>query len=141
MPFDPDYQFNQGGAYNPRGAVVNCGTMTPISMGLQAHSAPLGLTFTQGTRVPAVLQPGAIIALHGSWDRQAKTGYKVVYFPWLKDSGSGHPGAQEDLVTGWLDSQGQNVWDRPVDVVVDASGNLLISADDTGTIYQLSYTG
>jgi glucose/arabinose dehydrogenase len=141
MPFDPDFQFNQQGGYNPHGAVVNCATMTPISMGIQAHSAPLGLTFLQGTRFPAALQPGAVIALHGSWDRTIKTGYKVAYFRWLKDSGTGHPGAAQDLVTGWLDSQTQNVWDRPVDTVVDSAGNLLISADDSGTIYKLSYQG
>jgi glucose/arabinose dehydrogenase len=140
MPFDPDYQLNQSGSFNPHGAVVNCNDMNPISMGIQAHSAPLGITFLQGTKFPSLLQPGAVIALHGSWDRTVKTGYKVVYYRWLKDSGSGHAGSQEDLVTGWLDSQGQN-WDRPVDVVVDPAGNLLISADDSGTIYKLSYQG
>jgi glucose/arabinose dehydrogenase len=141
MPFDPDFQFNQSGPYKAQGAVVNCSAMNRISKGIQAHSAPLGLTFLQGTKFPSALQPGAVIALHGSWDRTIKTGYKVIYFPWLKDSGSGHPGAQADLITGWLDSQGQNDWDRPVDMVVDSAGNLLISADASGTLYKLSYKG
>ena len=62
-----------------------------------------------------------MVVLHGSWDRTSKTGYKVVYFPW---STTGLPGEQEDLVTGWLDDASQNVWGRPVDAVVDATGNL-----------------
>jgi glucose/arabinose dehydrogenase len=63
----------------------------------------------------------------------------VVYFPWIKDGGSGHPGAQEDLVTGWLSADGKSVWDRPVDTVVDPQGDLLISADADGTIYKLTF--
>ncbi len=138
MPFDPDSQLNQTGPYNPRGGVVNCNTKTRISKGIQAHSAPLGLTFLQGTKIPSRFQAGAVIGLHGSWNRSAPTGYKVVYFPWIKDGGSGHPGPQEDLVTGWQSADGQSVWDRPVDTVVDPQGNLLISADSDGTIYKLT---
>ncbi len=139
MPFDPDYQFNQTGGYNPHGSVVDCTTKNRIVKGIQAHSAPLGLTFLQGTKVPSRPRAGAVIALHGSWNRAMRTGYKVVYFPWLKDSGAGHPGAQEDLVTGWLTANGQSVWDRPVDTVVDPQGNLFISADAAGTIYKLTF--
>jgi glucose/arabinose dehydrogenase len=141
MPFDPDYQFNQTDRYSPRGGVVNCSTMTRISMGIQAHSAPLGFTFVQGTNVPRRYQPGAIVALHGSWDRSSKTGYRVVYFPWLRDGGAGHPGSQENLVSGWLDSGSQQAWDRPVDAVTDPRGDVLISADQSGTIYRLTYQG
>ncbi|HWE61939.1 MAG TPA: sugar dehydrogenase [Chloroflexota bacterium] len=141
MPFDADAQYNQTGTYNPHGGVVNCQRMDRIVKGIQAHSAPLGLTFLQSTKAPRRLQPGAVIALHGSWDRSVKTGYKVIYFPWLHDSGTGHPGTQEDLVTGWLDSAGQNAWDRPVDLVVDPQGHLLLSADASGTIYKLTSPG
>lgn len=140
MPYTPNYQFNQSGGYNPRGAVVNCATMTPISQGIQAHSAPLGLTFLQGTAFPRRFQPAAVIALHGSWNRTRKSGYRVIYFPWLRDSGTGHPGTQQDLVTGWLDAATQQAWDRPVDTVVDPHGTLLISADQSGTIYALTHT-
>jgi glucose/arabinose dehydrogenase len=43
-----------------------------------------------------------------------------------------------DLVTGWLDDETQRAWGRPVDIVPDLEGNLLISDDDSGTIYKLS---
>jgi glucose/arabinose dehydrogenase len=135
MPFDPDYQYNAGGAR------VDCATKDRVVKGIQAHSAPLGLTFLQGTRFPFRFQPGAVIALHGSWDRTVKTGYKVIFFPWIRDGGAGHPGTQQDLVTGWLDRAGRSDWDRPVDTIVDAQGSLLISADAGGTIYRLAFQG
>jgi glucose/arabinose dehydrogenase len=130
MPFDRDVQFNADGH-------VNCGAMDRINKGIQAHSAPLGLTFLQGTAFPVLYRNGAVIGLHGSWNRTTPTGYKVAYFPW--DSATQQPGARIDLVTGWLTAQG--AWGRPVDAAVDQQGNLLISDDASGTIYKLTYIG
>jgi hypothetical protein len=128
MPFDRDYDFNRTGS-------VNCAAKDRISKGIQAHSAPLGLTFLQATTFPAAYRNGAVVALHGSWNRTTKTGYKVVYFPW--DAAAQRPGSQMDLVRGWL--SGGSVWGRPVDAVVDRSGSLLVSDDRAGAIYKLSY--
>jgi hypothetical protein len=64
-------------------------------------------------------------------------GYKVIYFPWRTD---GTPGDEMDLVRGWLNDSTQGVWGRPVDVVPDATGGLLISDDVSGTIYRLTST-
>lgn len=114
--------------------------MQRISRGIQAHSAPLGIAFLQRTRFSAQYRQGVVVALHGSWDRSRKTGYKVVYFPWLPDNTGGHPGPQADLIAGWLPSSTKDQWDKPVDVVVDPQGALLISADASGTIYKLTYT-
>jgi glucose/arabinose dehydrogenase len=130
MPFERDDQLNAGGG------ALNCDTADRIDKGIQAHSAPLGLTFLQGTAFPAPYQQGATIALHGSWNRQTKTGAKVIYFPF--DGATGLPGAQADLVTGWIGADG-NYWGRPVDTAVDPQGNLLISDDDSGTLYKLTY--
>ncbi|QKG54559.1 T9SS type A sorting domain-containing protein [Hymenobacter sp. BRD67] len=127
MPFDRDYDWNRDGH-------VDLAGMTRISKGIQAHSAALGLTFLQGTRFPAAYNNAAVIALHGSWNRQTPTGYKVVYFPW--DAATQTPGAQADLVTGFIDGSG--AWGRPVDTAVDPQGRLFISDDQSGTIYQLS---
>ena len=98
--------------------------------------APLGFSFLQATKVPAPYRNGAVVALHGSWNRSRKTGYKIIFFPWLSN---GQPGAQADLVTGWLNDETQRVWGRPVDVIPDLEGNLLISDDESGTIYKLSW--
>ncbi|WP_196511233.1 PQQ-dependent sugar dehydrogenase [Nostoc sp. NZL] len=130
MPFDRDYQFNADGR-------VNCNAMDRIDKGIQAHSAPLGLTFLQNTQFPSLYASGAVTGLHGSWNRQKKTGYKIAYFPWNSTTKS--LGEEMDLVNGWLVPETQEVWGRPVDMVVDQQGNLLISDDYSGTIYKLSY--
>lgn len=128
MPFDRDYQFNKDGA-------VDCNGMTRISRGIQAHSAPLGLTFVQNTNFANPYRNSAVTALHGSWNRTVKTGYKVSFFPW--NSSTQTPTTEQDLVTGFLDNG--NVIGRPVDVAVDRQGDMLISDDYNGTIYKLSY--
>ncbi|MEH2061827.1 MAG: hypothetical protein V7K50_06055 [Nostoc sp.] len=76
--------------------------------------------------------------MHGSWNRQEKTGYKIAYFRW--NSKTKIPGKQIDLVSGWVVPETQEVWGRPVDTAVDQQGNLLISDDYSGSIYKLSYT-
>lgn len=131
MPFDLDYDMNRYGE-------INCGAMDRISKGIQAHSAPLGFSFLQNTNFPIEYRNGAAIAYHGSWNRTQRTGYKVAYFPW--NSQTQTPGDQIDLVTGWVNSDGQNVWGRPVDAIVDHAGSLLISDDQAGTIYKLTST-
>ncbi|MBG1267113.1 PQQ-dependent sugar dehydrogenase [Nostoc sp. WHI] len=131
MPFDRDYQFNANGN-------VNCNAMDRIDKGIQAHSAPLGLTFLQNTNFPSLYSNGVVVGLHGSWNRRKKTGYKVAYFPWK--SATKLPGNQIDLVSGWVVTATQEVWGRPVDMAVDKQGNMLISDDYSGTIYKLSYT-
>jgi glucose/arabinose dehydrogenase len=130
MPFDRDYQYNSDGR-------VNCYAMDRITKGIQAHSAPLGLTFLQNTNFPGLYSNGVVVGLHGSWNRQKKTGYKVVYFPWNNTTKT--PGNQIDLVSGWLVPGTEEVWGRPVDMAVDNQGNLFISDDYSGTIYKLSY--
>jgi glucose/arabinose dehydrogenase len=127
MPYDLDYDTNRTGA-------VPLATFTPASKGIQAHSAALGLTFLQGTAFPAAYASGAVVALHGSWNRSAPTGYKVVYFPW--NAATQSPGTQTDLVSGF--TSGGSAWGRPVDTAVDPQGRLFISDDQSGTIYQLS---
>jgi glucose/arabinose dehydrogenase len=130
MPFDPDYDTNRDWSQFPEGS------FTRIDKGIPAHSAPLGFSFLPGVKAPPPYRNGAVVALHGSWNRSRKTGYKVIFFPWLQ---SGEPGAQVDLVTGWLDDATQRVWGRPVDVIPDSEGDLLISDDESGTIYKLVF--
>ena len=129
MPFDRDVQTNADGSR------LDCATATRVSKGIQAHSAPLGLTFLQGTNAPAAYREGAAIAYHGSWNRTQRTGYKVAYFPW--DAAAGRPGAEVTLFAGW--AAGGTVWGRPVDVAVAPDGALLVSDDQSGTIYRLAH--
>jgi glucose/arabinose dehydrogenase len=131
MPLQADPETNADGH-------VNCATAEKVNFGIQAHSAPLGLTFLQGTAVPVALRTGAAVALHGSWNRTRRTGYKVVWFDWRGTDGGGRPGTQQDLATGWVSADGQDVWGRPVDVAADSDGSLLVTDDQSGTVYRLS---
>jgi glucose/arabinose dehydrogenase len=123
MPYHRDYELNRDGQR------ADCGKATPIDIGLQAHTAPLGLTFTQGTKAPNI---GAVIPMHGSWNRSTPSGYKVVYFPWTANG----PGEQRELATGWL--VGGRSWGRPVDVAIDTDGALLVSDDAAGAVIKLA---
>ncbi len=104
---------------------------------LQPHSAPLGLAFYEGSQFPASYRGSAFVALHGSWNRAQRTGYKIVRIP-VKD---GKPtGAYEDFMTGFIAPDG-DVWGRPVGVAVAKDGSLLVSDDGSGSVWRISYSG
>jgi glucose/arabinose dehydrogenase len=103
---------------------------------MQAHSAPLGLTFYTGQQLPEEYWGDLFIAFHGSWNRTQPTGYKVVRVP-MRD---GTPGPVQDFATGWLRADGSN-WGRPVDVLTASDGSLFISDDSGGVIYRVFYAG
>ncbi len=113
------------------------GKVTIPDVLIQAHSAPLQIAFYTGTQFPADYRGSAFIALHGSWNRANRTGYKVVRAI-LKD---GVPtGEYEDFMTGLVTPTGA-VWGRPVGVAVAHDGALLVGEDGNGTIWRISYAG
>jgi glucose/arabinose dehydrogenase len=113
---------------------ARCGSTMPPAQKLQAHSAPLGMSFlSRATLLPAEYRGDLLVAYHGSWNRDTPTGAKVVL---VRVSG-GKPTAVEDFVTGWQQSNGSR-WGRPVDVTVAADGSVLISDDAAGAIYRLA---
>ena len=101
----------------------------------QAHSAPLNIAFYEGSQFPAEYKGDAFVTMHGSWNRGTRTGYKVVR---AKFENGLPTGAYEDFVTGFGVSANQ-VWGRPVGVVVAKDGSLLVSEDGSGTIWRISY--
>ena len=109
---------------------------------IQPHSAPLGMTFYQGSG-PAAFGPGyagdAFVALHGSWNRTVRTGYKVVRIHLhngVPDADEGY----EDFMTGFVVDD-DHVWGRPVDVAVAHDGALLVTEDANGTIWRIARSG
>jgi glucose/arabinose dehydrogenase len=124
---------------NRDGARLDCAAVARSSNGIQAHSAPLGFSFLHASNVPAPYRKGAVVALHGCWNcTTLKAGYKVVYFPF---DDAGNAGAEINLVTGFVtDPVARAFWGRPVDAIADANGNILISDDYAGAIYQLYRT-
>jgi glucose/arabinose dehydrogenase len=104
---------------------------------LGAHTAPLGLTFAQDLRLGGNYASGAFIGLHGSWNRVPATGYKVVYVP-FDARGLPAKGAKPlDVLTGFLDADG-NARGRPVGVMADRTGALLVADDVGNTIWRVS---
>jgi glucose/arabinose dehydrogenase len=103
---------------------------------LQAHSAPLELTFYDGGMFPASYRGSLFVSLHGSWNRRSRTGPKVIRV--LVDQGA-PTGEYEDFVTGFV-ADGASVWARPVGVATAHDGALLVSEDANGTIWRVSYS-
>ncbi|WP_312773365.1 PQQ-dependent sugar dehydrogenase [Pseudomonas rhodesiae] len=91
------------------------------------HTASLGLTFAQGSKLPPAFSNGAFIGQHGSWNRKPHSGYKVIFVPFEGGQPKGRP---MDVLTGFLD-QDEKAMGRPVGVVIDQQGDLLV-ADDVG---------
>ncbi|WP_223593352.1 PQQ-dependent sugar dehydrogenase [Pseudomonas sp. A-R-19] len=91
------------------------------------HTASLGLTFADNSKLPAPFTQGAFIGQHGSWNRKPHSGYKVIFVPFSAGKPSGKP---VEVLTGFLNDKEQAMG-RPVGVVIDQQGDLLV-ADDVG---------
>ena len=105
-----------------------CDTTIPPALKMQAHSAPLGMTFlTNATQVPRDWRGDLLLAFHGSWNRDNPTGAKVVRIR-VKDR---VPASYEDFVVGWQRADGRR-WGRPADVQVSLKDGSILIADDAG---------
>ncbi len=113
------------------------GRVTVPDVLFQPHSAPLGIAFYQAAQFPAEYAGDAFVAFHGSWNRAKRTGYKVVRLM-MKD---GKPtGVYEDFLVGFVAADG-GVWGRPVGVAVEKDGALLVTDDESGSIWRVSWRG
>ena len=90
------------------------------------HTASLGLSFAEGSKLPDFTQ-GAFIGQHGSWNRKPHSGYKVIFVPFADGKPTGMP---VDVLSGVLNAD-EKAMGRPVGVVIDKQGDLLV-ADDVG---------
>ncbi len=130
MPYLPDVGTNEDEA------VLDCDALDRIDKGLPAHSAPLGLSFWTGPNVPAAYRDSAVIGLHGCWNCSEPRGYAVTRLAMRADGSFEDP---VDLVSGFLTdpTTTSSVWGRPVDVIPNRAGNLYISDDYAGAVYEL----
>lgn len=105
---------------------------------LTSHSAALGIVFYNGKAFPKDYQGDAFVALHGSWNRQKLTGYKIIRVRFKNGKLVGNQ--YEDFLTGWLPNEDSNeVWGRPVGLLVNSDGSLLIADDGERKIWRVSY--
>lgn len=124
---------DQVGDPNFPGAPGFCATMTPPVFTFPAHATPIGMTFLDKTHFPSAWHNDALVALHGSWNRQQPSGYKLVRVHFEQ----GKPVSASDFASGWL--TGTTAWGRPVDVVAGADGAVYVSDDRAGLVYRISY--
>lgn len=119
---DPDYGDHPAAPDDP---------LPPVH-GFRAHNAPLGMTFVRSESAPDAYRHAALVALHGSWNRTRKDGYRVVSLHWTPE------GIEErDFAAGFeLDG---DVIGRPVDVVEGPDGAFYVSDDYAGAVYRIAY--
>ena len=97
------------------------------------HTASLGLSFAEGSKLPGFTQ-GAFIGQHGSWNRKPHSGYKVIFVPFADGKPKGLP---VDVLTGFLNAD-EKAMGRPVGVVIDKQGDLLVADDVGNKIWRVS---
>ena len=96
---------------------------------LGPHTASLGLAWSGGAKLPEPYTNGMFVGQHGSWNRDPRSGYKVIFVPFDHDKPGG---PARDVLTGFLNESGQ-AQGRPVGVAIDGQGGLLVS-DDVGNV-------
>jgi glucose/arabinose dehydrogenase len=128
MPFDADAQTNAGGKR------LDCARLTRIQRGIPAHSAPLGFHFLRGSSLPAPWNAGAVVAVHGSWDREPPRPPGILWLPW--ESATHSLGPAVTIVSGFQEPNGAR-WGRTVDAVAGPDGALYVSDDVAGAIYRI----
>ncbi|HYT56487.1 MAG TPA: PQQ-dependent sugar dehydrogenase [Verrucomicrobiae bacterium] len=129
------YPYCHGGAIadDQFGGKRACSDFTPPAQKLGPHVAALGMRFYTGASFPSRYRNQIFIAEHGSWNRSTPIGYRITVVQ-LKNN---EPESYEIFAEGWL--QGSQAWGRPVDVLVMPDGALLVSDDQGGKIYRISY--
>jgi glucose/arabinose dehydrogenase len=106
----------------------------PPDYALGSHTASLGLTFADGAKLGDSFASGVFIGQHGSWNRNPRAGYKVIFVPF---AGAKPTGAPVDVLTGFLNADGK-AQGRPVGVVIDKTGALLVADDVGNTVWRVT---
>ena len=117
----------------------DCSEFIAPVQNLGPHVAPLGLKFYTGNMFPETYRNKIIIAEHGSWNRSQEaghTGHKLTIVS--EENGSGT--SYTDFISGFLRSETNTAWGRPVDILVMEDGSILVSDDLSGTIYRITYS-
>jgi len=122
---DPELGSNQN---------YSCHEKMPPAWALGPHVASLGMRFYQGDMFPAEFDSQIFIAEHGSWNRDEPIGYRLVAVKVENSTAIGH----QIFASGWL--QEGEAWGRPVDVEPLQDGSLLVSDDEAGVIYRITYS-
>jgi len=114
----------------------NCTEFQQPAALLGPHVAALGMRFYTGTMFPEQYRNQIFLARRGSWNRERLSGYDVLV---AHLDAQGNVTRLEEFMTGFRDDAGQKFLDRPVDVHVLRDGSLLVSGEQMGAIYRITY--
>ncbi|WP_245624314.1 PQQ-dependent sugar dehydrogenase [Belnapia moabensis] len=123
----PDPQYNAG---------KDCSQFSRPTALLGPHTAALGMRFYTGTMFPEAYRNQIFIARHGSWNHSRLVAFDVVV---AKLDAQGNVTGVEEFLTGLRDDANQKFLDRPTDVHVMRDGSLLVSGEQTGALYRITY--
>lgn len=115
---------------NADGSKMDCAALTPAEQTVGAHSAPLGMSFAE---LPEPYGAGALVGVHGSWNRRSPQAPEVSFFGWR----AGTLGPQQTLVGGFQSADGAR-WGRPVAAVAGPDGAVYVTDDYAGAVYRLA---
>jgi glucose/arabinose dehydrogenase len=103
---------------------------------LGAHTASLGLVYDTGQpgRTSGPFSAGMFVGQHGSWNRKPRSGYRVVFVPFQGGKPAGNP---IEVLTGFVNDDGKALG-RPVGVVLDKQGALLVADDVGNTVWRVA---
>jgi glucose/arabinose dehydrogenase len=116
------------------GKMKGCSAAIAPALKLGPHVAPLSIRFYKSGQFPKAYENTALIAQHGSWNRSVPIGYRIMQVKLDGDKVISY----EPFLTGWLKADGK-VTGRPVDLQWAQDGSLLVSDDQEGAIYRISY--
>jgi glucose/arabinose dehydrogenase len=128
-----DRPFTRDVQTNPDGAALDCAALPAVEQGMGAHSAPLGLSFAAAPGLAAPWGPGALVGVHGSWNRRPPRPPEVSFFPWR----DGRLGAQQTLLDGFQAADGSR-WGRPVMALQGPDGAVYVTDDQAGAVYRMA---
>lgn len=107
----------------------------PVAV-LGPHTAALGMRFYTGKMFPAEYQGAILLARHGSWNKTERAGYDILRVNATPD---GKNARITPFMTGFMDKASNTFWGRPTDVMQLPDGSVLVSDEQTGSIFRVSY--
>jgi glucose/arabinose dehydrogenase len=111
------------------------GIILPV-VTLGAHTAALGMRFYTGKMFPSEYSESILLARHGSWNKTERAGYDVLM---VKATPDGKNAKVTPFITGFMDKATNTYWGRPTDVMQMPDGSMLVSDEESGAIYRVSY--
>ena len=111
------------------------GIEQPVAL-MGPHAAAMGVMFYTGNMFPAEYRNMALVARKGSWNRTKKIGHDVVI---VRADADGKNAKVEPFITGFSNEADQSFWGRPAYMHQMDDGSILLSDEQMGVIYRVSY--